>query len=133
MSDQEEQAQILSSKDLLEEPTTVAQLRENGSESIRGLFDALEERIRTLDEAIEEKPTKYYVAFRLAKNFAVAIIGRNQIELQLRSIDHDDPRGFVEKVPDKYNWTLDRRIRLNSPADLDYVFGIVEQSYKNVL
>jgi hypothetical protein len=51
----------------------------------------------------------------------------------MRPVDYDDPQHVVEKIPDSYNWTLDRRMYLNSSDDLDYVFSIVEQSYKNVL
>jgi predicted transport protein len=133
LAEQAEQPTPPVSKGIAEDSPTVAELREKGSEPIRELFDALEERIRGLDEAVEEKPTMYYVAFRVAKNFAEVIIGKNQIKLHLRPIEYDDPRHLVEKIPDGYNWTLDRRIYLNSPADLDYVFAIVEQSYKNVL
>ncbi|MDM0077448.1 hypothetical protein QTH90_23780 [Variovorax sp. J2P1-59] len=30
-------------------------------------------------------------------------------------------------------WTMDRRIYLKGAEDLDYVVGIIEQPYKNVL
>ena len=59
-------------------------------------------------------------------------ISANQ-EIFLRPVDYVDPRGSVEKIPDGYNWTLDKRVYLDSPADLDYVIGLIEQSYKNVI
>lgn len=34
---------------------------------------------------------------------------------------------------DGYNWTLDRRVYLKSADELEYVVGLIEQSYKNVL
>lgn len=55
------------------------------------------------------------------------------LKIHLRPIDYIDPKCMVEEIPEGYNWTMDRRIYLDSAIDLDYVTGIVEQSYKNVL
>lgn len=115
------------------ETPSIAALKSKGSESILKLFDALDERIRTLDETIDVVATSLYVAYRLGKNFAEVHIGKNQLKLFLRPINYDDPNEVVDKIPDGYNWTLDRRVYLKSHDDLDYVVGLVEQSYKNVL
>lgn len=113
--------------------SSVALLREKGSPAIRELFDQLQEQIINLDEGIEEKATSIYVAYRAAKNFAEVHIGKNQLKIFLRPIDYDDPQNLVAKIPDGYNWTMDRRLYLDSADDLDYVVGLIEQSYKNVL
>ena len=113
--------------------SSVALLREKGSQTIRELFDQLQEQIVNLDEEIVEKATSFYVAYRAAKNFAEVHIGKNQLKIHLRPIDYDDPRTLVAKIPDGYNWTLGRRVYLDSADDLDYVVGLIEQSYKNVL
>jgi predicted transport protein len=115
------------------ETPSIEALKSKGSESIIKLFDALDERIRTLDETIDVVATSLYVAYRLGKNFAEVHIGKNQLKLFLRPINYDDPNEVVDKIPDGYNWTLDRRVYLKSHDDLDYVVGLVEQSYKNVL
>lgn len=113
--------------------SSVALLREKGTAAIRALFDALQEQIINLDEGVEEKATSFYVAYRAAKNFAEVHIGKNQLKIHLRPIDYDDPRKLVEKIPDGYNWTMDRRVYLDSADDIEYVMGLIEQSYKNVL
>lgn len=113
--------------------SSVALLREKGSQAIRELFDQLQEQIVNLDGGIEEKATSLYVAYRAAKNFAEVHIGKNQLKIHLRPIDYDDPRKRVDKIPDGYNWTMDRRVYLDSADDLEYVLGLIEQSYKNVL
>lgn len=113
--------------------SSVALLREKGSQAIRELFDQLQEQIVSLDEGIVEKPTSLYVAYRSSMNFAEVYIGKNQLKIHLRPIDYEDPRKLVAKIPDGYNWTMDRRVYLDSPDDLDYVVGLIEQSYKNVL
>lgn len=124
----------VSSENAMDIPkATVEMLRTKGSETMRQLFDVLRERILAIDEIIEEKPTQLYVAYRIAANFAEIYILKNQIKIHLRPIDYEDPRCIVEKIPEGYNWTMDRRVYLNSADDLDYVLGLVEQSYKNVL
>lgn len=115
------------------ESTSIEVLKSKGTEPIRKLFDALDERIRTIDETIDVHATSLYVAYRLGNNFAEVHIGKNQIKIFLRPIDYDDPKKIAEKIPEGYKWTLDRRVYLNSLDDLDYVVGLVEQSYKNVL
>lgn len=103
------------------------------SVATRSLFEQLRERIRALDDDITEKATTFYVAFRLSNNFAEVHIGKNQLKIHLRPIDYDDPAGLVEKVPEGYNWTMNRRIYLKAPSELEEVLRIVEQSYKDVL
>lgn len=112
---------------------TIDRLLAKATVPIKALFSDFRERVQLLDEAITVKPTQFYVAFRMAGNFAEVHIGKNQLKIHLRPIDYDDPRQKVEIIPPGYNWTMDRRIYLSTAEELDYVIGIVEQSYKNVL
>lgn len=114
-------------------PGSLDALLAKASPAIRSLYEAFRERVIAIDENIVEKPTAYYVGYRLSNNFAEAHIGKNQIKIHLRPIDYEDPKGAVEKIPDGYNWTMDRRVYLNKPDELDYVMGLIEQSYQNVL
>lgn len=112
---------------------SVDALRSKASEPIKQLFDDFRERVLSIDESIIEKPTQLYVAYRTSGNFAEVHIGKNQLKIHLRPIDYDDPRGLVDKIPEGYNWTMDRRVYLKSAEDFEYVSGLVEQSYKDVL
>jgi predicted transport protein len=127
-------------------PTTPGTLPEKGSAEhslesllstaspkIEELFQELRQKILILDESIIEKITQGYVAYRMTKNFAEVSIGKNQIKIHMRPINYDDPKGKVEKIPDGYNWTLDKRIYLKNEDELDYVMEILEQSFKDVL
>lgn len=105
----------------------------NASDSIRALFDELRERVMTLDRYVIEKPGKRGIAYRLDKNFAEVQIRKEWLVIYLRPIDFEDPQNLVEKIGDGYTITMNRRITLADPRDLDYVFGIVEQSYQNIL
>lgn len=97
------------------------------------LFKELRESILELDDTVEEKATTLYVAYKRSNNFAEVHIGKSQIKIHLRPINYVDPEGKVDKIPDGYNWTMDRRIYLKSKSDLDYVLNIIEQSYQTVL
>jgi len=90
-------------------------------------------RKASCDDALVEKITSLYVAFQVSNNFAEIHIGKSQLKIHLWPIDYVDPRGLVDKILEGYNWIMDRRIYLKGPEDLDYVVGIVQQSYKNVL
>ncbi len=48
-------------------------------------------------------------------------------------IEYEDPKAIVEKISESYQWTMDRRIYLKKKEELDYIFGLIEQSYKDVL
>ena len=100
---------------------------------IKAMFADLRERIVAIDDSITENPTGSYVGYRMGNNFAEVHIGKNQLKIHLRPIDYVDPKGMVDKIPDGYNWTMDRRIYLKSKSDLDYVVNIIEQSYQTVL
>ncbi|MFO1225684.1 DUF5655 domain-containing protein [Roseateles sp.] len=114
-------------------PSSIEALLVKATPAVRELFEQLRERVRALDDAIAEKATSLYVAYRLSNNFAEVHVGKSQLKIHLRPIDYQDPRGLVDQVPEGYNWTMDRRVYLKSAEDLDYVVGIIEQSYKSVL
>ena len=103
------------------------------STDIKALFAELRERIVAIDDSIAENPTAYYVGYRMGNNFAEVHISKNQLKIHLRPIDFVDPKGMVDKIPDGYNWTMDRRVYLKSDSELEYVVGLIEQSYQNVI
>lgn len=100
---------------------------------IRILFDELREKILALDQYIVEKAGKRSIAYRLSRNFAEVLIRKDRLVISLRPIDYADPKGMVDKIADGYTMTMNRRIALTSAGEFDYVFGIIEQSYKNAL
>lgn len=100
---------------------------------VRTLFDELREKILVLDQYIVEKAGKRSIAYRLSRNFAEILIRKDRLVISLRPIIYNDPKDMVKEIAEGYTVTLNRRITLTSPGDLDYVYGIIEQSYKNVL
>ena len=101
--------------------------------TIRELFAELRNRIMGLDKSIMEKPGNRAIAYRIDKNFAEIMIRKDKLVIDLRPINFIDPRFMVEKIYDGYVVTMNRRIKLTRKNDLEYVFGIVEQSFQNIL
>lgn len=113
--------------------TTINEHLEKATSEIKTLFGDLRLRILELDSEIVEKPNKNYIAFRLSKTFVETHILKDQIKLYLRPIEYQDLNKKVEKMPDSYNWTLDRRVYLKNLNELDYIMQLIEQSYNDVL
>lgn len=108
-------------------------LLNRAADDTKALFAELRERIVAIDDSVAENPTGSYVGYRMGNNFAEIHIGKNQLKIHLRPIDFVDPKGLVETIPDGYNWTMNRRVYLKSASELEYVVGLIEQSYKNVI
>ncbi|MCG3167240.1 MAG: hypothetical protein POELPBGB_03027 [Bacteroidia bacterium] len=104
-----------------------------GQPLIKELFEELRARILQIDEDIVEKVNNYYIAYRLSKNFAEIHIGKQQLKLYLRPLEYTDPKHRVEKIPESYNWSMDRRIYIKKIEELDYVMKLIKQSYNDVI
>jgi len=112
---------------------TVDDFVQKASPSVREIFHDLRERILALDEAIVEKPTTLYVGYKLSNNFSDLHFQKSGLKIFLRPLTYDDPRGLVKQIPDGYKWKLNKFVQITSPEDSDYVFSLIEQSYKDVL
>jgi len=105
----------------------------SSTHQISELYDELRERILTMDQYIVEKPGKRVIAYKLNKIFCEILIRKDKIGIDLRPIDYVDPLGMVERIGEGYVITMNRRVFLTEFKDLDYVSGLIEQSYQNVL
>lgn len=103
------------------------------SPTVKEIYEELRERILSLDEAIIEKPTTLYVGYKMSNNFADVHFQKNGLKVFLRPVDYVDPKGMVKQIPDGYNWKLNRFYQLTTIEDIDYLMGLIEQSYKDVL
>ena len=112
---------------------SVENLLQKASSNTNELFKEIRSRIFEMDENITEKATTMYVGYRVVKTFAEVHIGKNHIKMFLRPIEYNDPNNLIEKIPDSYQWTLDRRVYIKTNDEIDYVFNLIEQSYQDVL
>ena len=121
------------SKPLDESAPTVESFVSKCSPLIQSMYGELRERILALDEAIIEKPTTLYVSYKMSNSFADVHFQKGGLNVFLRPTEYNDPRGAVKQIPDGYNWKLNRFFQLTTVEDIDYIMGLIEQSYKDVL
>lgn len=100
---------------------------------VKEIYEELRERILALDEAIIEKPTTLYVGYRMSNNFADVHFQKTGLKVFLRPVQYVDPKGAVKQIPDGYNWKLNKFFQLTNSEDIEYLMGLIEQSYKDVL
>ncbi len=105
-----------------------------GSEKTVEIFKELREQILKIDDSINEKVTKVYVAYTTTRNFAEVQISKSSLTVYLLPVEIlNDPQNKVEKVPDSYNFSLNRRIKVENIDEVEYVLGIIKQCYEETL
>ncbi len=112
---------------------SIKKLLEKCSDEVKELFNALQSEIFMLDVNVEENVTNLYVSYRLAKNFVELHFIKNEIKVYLRPKQYNDPAKLIEVIPEGYNWTMNRRVRLKKEDDLDAVMKLIKQSFQDVL
>lgn len=113
--------------------TSVESLLSKCSEHVKSIFSEMRDRIFQLDTNVEERVTSLYVAYRLSKHFVELHFNKNDIKVYLRPVDFVDPKGLIEKIPDGYNWSMNRRVYIKNMEELEYVMQLIKQSYNDVL
>ncbi|HEC38728.1 hypothetical protein LCGC14_0894660 [marine sediment metagenome] len=103
---------------------------------IHDLYMSLKEEIKNIDENIDIKPTKLYIAFKInAHNFVTTNFTNKRIDLYLSKLkeEFDDPKDFLENVPDSYNWGKICRFPIDSEDQIPYALHLIKQSYEILL
>jgi predicted transport protein len=105
------------------------------NKKIADLFYALREKIFSLDDNIEERAKKKYIAYRTGSAFLYLHLQQAQIKLHLIAPVEklDDPRKISRDVSNigHYGGGI-TEVSLSREDDLNYVFGLIEQSYRFV-
>lgn len=103
------------------------------SDDVKELYNQLKERIYSLGDTVEIKPTKYYIAFKSNSNFADVHLQKSQIKiwLNLRIGTLDDHNKITRDVSELGHWgNGDYEISLKPDDDLDYLMTLIRQSYQ---
>lgn len=114
---------------------SVEQHLKNKSKMIRELFNALRERILQFEggQKIEENPRKKYIVYRTNKNFVELVMQAKgikiYIDVPLKELD--DIKGIGQDVSNVGRYgTGETKIILKNFDDLEYIVGLIAQSYK---
>ncbi|HLD26385.1 MAG TPA: DUF5655 domain-containing protein [Patescibacteria group bacterium] len=99
------------------------------------IFEAINEKVVTLDESIIVEPKAKYIAYKLATNFVDIVVKQYglKIFLNVPSGELDDPYNIARDLtkPNKIgHWgNGDYEVKLEKEEDIDKVFELVKQSY----
>jgi len=105
-------------------------------ESVRELIERLRQSILGMaaDEGeIIETPNKRYVSYRHGKNFCeVQFMARSlKLCLDIDASELEDPRNLARNVSEIWHLgTGNTEVKLNSPDEIDYAVGLIEQAYR---
>jgi len=105
-------------------------------ESTKNLFYGLKEKIFSIKDDIEERPKQNYIAYRTQQAFAYVHLQKNRIKIHL-IISKDklnDPKNISRDVTNiGHHGGGVTEIYLDKEEDLNYIFSLIEQSYKYLL
>jgi predicted transport protein len=105
------------------------------AESTKQLFSELRSKIQSLDGSTEERPKKKYIAYRAKNAFVYVKIQRAQLKVWLipPKSKLEDPRNLTRDVTEiGHHGGGDTEIILSDLKDINYVMGLIEQSYNAV-
>ena len=114
---------------------TVQQHLKDKPEPIKAIVLAVQEFVMSLDEAIEERPKKYYIAYRTTQNIVCAEPQKKRVYLYLKL----DPKkvklekGFSRDVSEIGHFgTGDVALSLTTVEDLERAKPLIELAYEAV-
>jgi len=102
------------------------------TKEIKDVFYALQEKIKLLPSANEIIDQKTGITYRATKSFAFFQFGKGYIDIQLREPKYNDPRNLVKDIT-HLEYGYKGRTKIKSIKDVDYIFGLIKQSYEQTL
>ena len=108
---------------------------EGKSADIQSLVHTIREYVLGLDEAIEEVPKKYYVAYKVSQNIACMEVKGRNVKLFLKLKPSDVPAStpnYRDVSAIGHYGTGDVEFTLSSEADFDAMKPFVELAYNKV-
>lgn len=105
------------------------------NDDTKALFESLKERILAIDTEIIEDPKKYYVAYKTTRNFVDIIFQKSKLKLciNMKTGTLDDPEELARDLETPVHighWgNGDYEVEVSEHTDLDYVMGLIQQSY----
>lgn len=99
------------------------------------LFQALREKILSLDENIIEEPKAKYIAYKMSTNFTDVHLQQSRVKIYLnvKSGQLNDPCNIARDLTKPKmigHWgNGDYEVKLENESDLEAVFALIKQSY----
>ncbi len=102
------------------------------SKDLQKKFNEIREKILELSNIQEKLEQKSGITYKTTKSFARFEFRKNSINLLLREPEYNDSRKLVRDVT-SFGWGYKGLVKINKETDIDYLFYLVKQSYKETL
>ena len=104
--------------------------RLRGSETVREVFDAIDEQLLSLNPSISAVPQKHYIAYKFAKNIACIEVQAKKLKLWIHLPFDDTMPSFVKDVAGIGHYgTGNLEISLTEPAQVDQAMELIKRAY----
>jgi uncharacterized protein with ParB-like and HNH nuclease domain/predicted transport protein len=103
---------------------------------VREVFDALDARIRALDDNVTQEVLKLYIAYKAETNFVDVVPQAKRLRLSLNMPfpDLDDPKGLAKNVTGIGRWgNGDVELAVANLDEVPYAVGLIRQSLERQL
>lgn len=100
---------------------------------IKEKYQELKERILSIADDIVVDPKKHYIGFKSDTNFADINLQKSKIKIwvNLKYGQLNDSRNIAKDVRNIGHWgNGDYEVTISSEENIDYLFNLIEQSYK---
>lgn len=113
---------------------TLADRLAKSNDQTKALFDKLQKTILALDERVQEKYLKSYIAYRLRYwNFCSVHFYIQKLRVYVLTTKIDDPQKLFVKVPASWRWSKTPiwYTDMGDDKNTSYVLGIITQAYQS--
>jgi len=102
------------------------------SKELQQKFGEIREKILELQNVQEKPEQKRGITYRTTKSFCRFEFRKNSINLLLREPKYNDPKKLVRDVT-SFEWGYKGLAKIDKESDIDYLFDLIKQSYKETL
>jgi len=99
---------------------------------LRDKFNEIREKILELPDITENVEQKTGITYRTSKSFVRFEFGKNYIQVLLRQPKYNDPKKLIKDIT-SFEWGYKGMVKLVPASDIEYVFGLIKQSYDETL
>lgn len=102
------------------------------SKELQQKFGGIKEKILDLPNVQEKAEQKSGVTYRTSKSFARFEFRKNSVNLLLRKPKCVDPKKLVRDVT-SFEWGYKGLVKIDAKSDVNYLLGLIKQSYQETL
>jgi predicted transport protein len=102
------------------------------SKELQQKFNEIRGKILELPNIQEKPEQKSGVTYRTTKSFCRFEFRKNSINLLLREPKYNDPKQLVKDIT-SFEWGYKGLVKIDKLSDVDYIFSLIKQSYKDTL